>query len=209
MLAAVFGLKPKDEEVTTVCQKQTKDQYSGSTETMMKVGPFGNLSNDKRAITWDEKGKSKLRGIYIIHGSKIHSIRTSYVEKGSVVLSEGSNNGFEIDYSRASDLAFDSIILYDPFEFLTSISGTYTSKGGICTITFGTNLRTYGPFGKPAEDYWISYSYSIKFEANEFFGFHGYSDTSNLRAIGVYVKPYAAPSTRAAPIKTEPTSPID
>lgn len=64
---------------------------------------------------------------------------------------------------------------------------TYNYVG---SITFSTNLDTYGPFGtdKSGEQFSIQCG-------DDFFGFHGTSDSDRLRAIGVYIKPSVSPST--------------
>lgn len=74
-----------------------------------------------------------------------------------------------------------------PSEYLVSISGTYGEYGDlqvILSLSFITNLTTYGPFGSPDSDQ----AFSIPIANSVVVGFHGRSGRF-LDAIGIYVQP--------------------
>ncbi|KAM6595431.1 hypothetical protein CsatA_005955 [Cannabis sativa] len=73
-------------------------------------------------------------------------------------------------------------------EYLTSISGTYGKYLNLTVITsisFITNLKTYGPFGRSRE---IGTAFSLSIQDGVVVGFHGKSGDF-VDSIGIYVKP--------------------
>ncbi|KAM7515222.1 hypothetical protein LguiA_004805 [Lonicera macranthoides] len=78
------------------------------------------------------------------------------------------------------------IVIDGHLEHLTSITGTYGDCNGLLVITslsFKTNLTTYGPFGTATGT-----SFSIPIEGSVVIGFHG-RGSCYLDAIGIHVKP--------------------
>lgn len=80
-------------------------------------------------------------------------------------------------------------INFGPSEFLIEVSGTYGSHFDndlVMSLTFVTNISTYGPFGNP--NHQNVPTSPLKFTADNggsIVGFHGRSG-SFLFAIGVY-----------------------
>ncbi|KAF5178826.1 Restricted tev movement [Thalictrum thalictroides] len=173
---------------------------------MIKVGPSGSCTTtaSNKNKPWDDIEKAEggqCSRIYISYDSGgIRSIQCAYMVGTTVVVSEKHG------YVGKTANHFHSIILDYPSEYITSITGyygyTYVSNYNcIKSITFGTNGRTYGPYGSAEKDY----SFSMTFGFGEFLGFHGYADDSYITAVGAYLKPYVGPSTStAALIKSEP-----
>ncbi|KAL4592407.1 hypothetical protein LXL04_005400 [Taraxacum kok-saghyz] len=169
-------------------------------ETMAKLG------TPHKGSRWDEIGMTEIAQILISHGkSAIYSIQFVYVADGKLFPSKihGSPDG----------LKFDTVTFDYPSEYLVSISGDHSLEG-LASITFGTNKRKYGPFGRNTEDdcksefdafgtkkrmfdqFGMSGSHYEKFAYNfrpksSFGGFHGSLQThkSGVGSIGVYVRP--------------------
>lgn len=80
----------------------------------------------------------------------------------------------------------------DSAEYLTSVAGVY-GDDGLATISFGTNKRSFGPFG--GIDTYDTFKFVLKkftynFEhEGSFQGFHGSIKHSRVHAIGIYVQP--------------------
>ncbi|KAK4279978.1 hypothetical protein QN277_011666 [Acacia crassicarpa] len=75
-----------------------------------------------------------------------------------------------------------------PSEYLISISGTYGDLYGLSVIkslSFITNLKTYGPFGTTSGD---DTPFSIPTSNNNVVGFHGRAGYY-VDALGIFVKP--------------------
>ncbi|XP_043714904.1 inactive protein RESTRICTED TEV MOVEMENT 1-like [Telopea speciosissima] len=146
-------------------------------EMMVKVGPHGT----RQGNPWDDKGQSMLTQIFISYDSKrVRSIQTAYLVGGKVQLSD--KHGGDGDM-------FTTVKIDYPSEFLIGISG-YTgalwSDYIVRSLTFETNRRKLGPFGKEEGTH-----FCIQMGAKQpvFGGFHGSSDSKYLFSIGVYVKP--------------------
>ena len=86
-----------------------------------------------------------------------------------------------------------------PSEYLTSVSGKYSESnlnGTLTTITFGTNLRKYGPFGMIVAPPMFSFQksasfpkdFNYEFGATEFGGFHGRVCDNCICSIEIYVR---------------------
>lgn len=81
---------------------------------------------------------------------------------------------------------FRSQISLQEGEFLTSIAGYYGNFGDLYVVrslTFGTNVSTYGPYG--AEE---GTAFSVPVEDGKITGFFGRSGAL-LDAVGVYLGP--------------------
>ncbi|KAI3792227.1 hypothetical protein L2E82_06101 [Cichorium intybus] len=159
-------------------------------ENMVKFGP-----KSMTGSIWDEGGKSKILQILISHGNNcINSIQFVYVVDKKVLRSEvhGGSNGFKFD-----------IVTFDHSgEYLVSVSGQYSS-GRLASIAFGTNNRTYGPFGRANSSYYDDFVYNFRHKSS-FGGFYGSVFNSFVYAIGVYVKPLGSlAETETGSVKSE------
>ncbi|KAG1359030.1 jacalin-related lectin 3 [Cocos nucifera] len=150
-------------------------------EFLVKVGARGDHSLGPE--DWDEGGFGKVRKILISHGDAINSIQVGYFTDGSLVLAHRHGGSGD---------KFDCVNL-ESWESLTMMKGYYGPLRGhhasvVRSLTFGTNAATYGPFGI---EQGTPFCFNIP-SGVSFGGFHGRSDSSFLRAIGMHVKPMAS-----------------
>ncbi|XP_031404336.1 jacalin-related lectin 3 isoform X2 [Punica granatum] len=143
----------------------------------VSLGPWGGQDGFK----WDDGMYSTVRQIVIAHGAGIDYIQIEYDRKGSSVWSEkhGGKGGNKVD----------TVKLNYPTEYLTSIQGYYGSflnMGAVIvrSLTFHSNMRSYGPFGVEQGS-----SFALSMTGGKIVGFHGKSGWY-LDAIGVHLKPY-------------------
>ncbi|WOK98586.1 hypothetical protein Cni_G07298 [Canna indica] len=111
----------------------------GSSKTV-KVGPWGGHGGS----AWDDEMHTGIREITLVYDRCIDSIQVEYDQNGKPLLGEkhggtGGNTTIKIK-------------LEYPQEYLTTVSGHYfpVVYGGspvIRSLTFKSNLRTFGPFG--------------------------------------------------------------
>uniref|UniRef100_A0A0D9YFP9 Jacalin-type lectin domain-containing protein n=1 Tax=Oryza glumipatula TaxID=40148 RepID=A0A0D9YFP9_9ORYZ len=161
------------------------------------VGPWGGLGG----TLWDDGVHSTVRQIVITHGAAIDSIKIEYDLKGKSVWSEkhGGDGGTKTDQVK----------LDYPQEILTSVSGYYGSLGGcivVRSLTFGSNLSKYGPFGSE-EGTPFSLPVAV---TGKVIGFHGKSGWF-LDSIGCHIKKEknATPSSNAPSALRSITRPHD
>lgn len=79
-------------------------------------------------------------------------------------------------------------------EYVTGLSGNEDLLGGICNLTFHTNLGKHGPIGKFKDNY-PSGSKVFDSEIRDrrgFGGFFGSYNSNGLSSIGIYVSPTAS-----------------
>ncbi|KAI8561823.1 hypothetical protein RHMOL_Rhmol04G0371400 [Rhododendron molle] len=170
---------------------------------MIRIGPVGD-THSRGIYAWDDGGKEKIVQIFIAHGDFVYSLQYLYVdENGNLVLSASHGTAGSATYK------FDVVKLDYPSEFITGISGChgqYEANGckQILSITFTTNNRTYGPFGGPGVGckYDSAFRYQLGLD-RPFGGFHGYSSSRYLEAIGLYVKPLTTLSNDQEKVKNE------
>lgn len=151
----------------------------------LKVGPRGCQEGNN----WDEFDRAIVTTLYICHGQVINSIQIAYIKSyhfkcKKILLDKHGGDG---DKFESIDFAFNRR------ETIVGLSGHYSSApdGAVTSLTITTEFadgkkRVYGPYGKEEG---TPFSFQIGFE--KFGGFHGYSDETCLRAIGVYVAPSA------------------
>ncbi|XP_076883232.1 uncharacterized protein LOC143531935 [Bidens hawaiensis] len=150
---------------------------------MLKLGP-----KEMKGQTWDEKGYSKVKEILISHQQDvINSIQSTCSTDGEIFPSQ--------THGEPTGLKFKTV-KFDSGEFLTSVSGDY-KEGRLASIVFGTNKRTYGPFGRTRSrctpDRSLYDEFCYEFGPRDCFGgFHGSVDGGSVHAMGVYVKLYVA-----------------
>ncbi|XP_038898650.1 jacalin-related lectin 3-like [Benincasa hispida] len=136
--------------------------------------------NPVASITWDDGVYSTIRGFVVYEREWICSIQIEYDENGESIWSptHGENEG-----------SVSEVVLDYPDEYLISIYGYYGSIHNwgingtvIRSLTFQTNIRSYGPFG--IED---GNKFSFPITGGKIVGFHGKSSRF-LNAIGVHVE---------------------
>ncbi|KAD3640371.1 hypothetical protein R6Q59_003198 [Mikania micrantha] len=149
-------------------------------DNMFKMGP-----SEMQGEIWDEKGFSKIVDILVSHQQDcINSIKFTYDFNREIVHSQ--------THGQPNGLKFDMVEFDYHSEWLTSLSGEY-KNGRLASITFGTNKKTYGPFGRTGSRSSSSGLYDefeYKFNPLRFGGLHGSVCDGSVYAIGVYVKPY-------------------
>ncbi|KAJ4955008.1 hypothetical protein NE237_011791 [Protea cynaroides] len=144
-------------------------------EILVKVGPEGSFHGDR----WDDGGNGNVKQVYVRHGKVINSIQTVNELNGALVVLEkhgGEGPNFNMITLRES-------------EYIISLSGFSDFVDGetvISSIKISTNSAEYGPYGSKKE---IKLRSAFKFEvvAGKFGGFHGYSGSKCMYAIGIYV----------------------
>uniref|UniRef100_A0A0E0JPE6 Jacalin-type lectin domain-containing protein n=1 Tax=Oryza punctata TaxID=4537 RepID=A0A0E0JPE6_ORYPU len=179
-------------------QQEVGKSFRGlSGKNPILFGPWGGLGG----TPWDDSVHSTVRQIVITHGAAIDSIKIEYDLKGKSVWSEkhGGDGGTKTDQVK----------LDYPQEILTSVSGYYGSLGGcvvVRSLTFGSNLSRYGPFG--AEE-GTPFSLPVVV-TGKVVGFHGKSGWF-LDSIGCHFKKEknATPSSNAPSALRSITRPHD
>ncbi|KAK4789937.1 hypothetical protein SAY86_017241 [Trapa natans] len=139
-----------------------------------RAGPFGGFGGGK----WDDGvSNGSLREIVIYSGTVIDSIQCIYDSEGELVKQPRHGGGgggkavVELEY---------------PDEYLTNISGYYTKRGTltiITSLTFQSNKRVHGPYGRKGETYFQS-----PHNIGKLVGLYGRSGTY-LDSIGAYFAP--------------------
>ncbi|KAH6771637.1 hypothetical protein C2S52_005690 [Perilla frutescens var. hirtella] len=157
----------------------------GDESSMIKIGPVavGGSKKYVKAIAWDEKGHNEIVQIFVSHDDLgIISIQFQYAQNGSLVLSKrhGGNGASK----------FNVVKVDYPKEYITCISGQWNVDDGLRSITFGTNLGEYGPFGSVKSDDDKEFGIELG-EDRQFGGFHGTVAYNYVQSIGVYIKPNA------------------
>ncbi|PAN16527.1 hypothetical protein PAHAL_3G066700 [Panicum hallii] len=149
--------------------------WSPPPSQVTKVGPLGGDGGVDQDIT-DTPGR--LESITVQSGVVIDAIAFSYADQAGQKRSAGPWGGS----GRCSNT-----IQLAPSEFVTGISGTvglYRSCNVIASLTFVTNVKTYGPFGLGDGT-----PFTVPVEDNHgVVGFFGRS-SRYLDAIGAYVQP--------------------
>ncbi|RLN28706.1 mannose/glucose-specific lectin-like [Panicum miliaceum] len=149
--------------------------WSPPPSQVTKVGPLGGDGGVAQDIT-DTPGR--LESITIQSGVVVDAIAFSYADQAGQKRTAGPWGG--------SGRCPNTIQL-GPSEFVKGISGTvglYRSCNVIASLTFVTNVKTYGPFGLGD-----GIPFTIPVEDNHsVVGFFGRSSTY-LDAIGAYVQP--------------------
>lgn len=132
----------------------------------ISVGPWGGKGGD----IWDDGVYSGIHQIIVAYGDAIDSINIEYDNNGSPFwLEHGGSTGNKIG----------KVQLDYPREILTSISGYYDTY--LRSLTFKSNLKKYGPYGRQHGAY-----FSFPVSDGKIVGFHGRSG-SYLDSVGVYL----------------------
>ncbi|XP_054820018.1 mannose/glucose-specific lectin-like [Prosopis cineraria] len=143
-------------------------------EESISIGPWGGSGGSP----WSYATNEGINQIVINVGSNIKSI--SFQDTTGIASATfGGNNPNDLGERKTVQVNW-------PSEHLISISGTYGAFARLQTITslsFTTNLATYGPFGSSSGT-----SFSIPISNNTIVGFHGKAG-DYLDAIGIFVRP--------------------
>ncbi|KAM6573440.1 hypothetical protein CsatA_017520 [Cannabis sativa] len=151
-------------------------------EGVISIGAWGSRSGGD---SWSYKPNtsSPIREILFHEGGNIKSIFFRHQDR----FISGAFGGRD-PRDRGTERR---ITLRTPSEYLKSISGTYglynRAADVILSLSFHTNLSTYGPFGRPSGSN-PGTPFTIPMEDSVLVGFHGRAGFY-LDAIGIYVKP--------------------
>uniref|UniRef100_A0A9I9CHW1 Jacalin-type lectin domain-containing protein n=1 Tax=Cucumis melo TaxID=3656 RepID=A0A9I9CHW1_CUCME len=158
--------------------QSTKEGEEGYPQTTVKIEMFGAKDGGQ---PWDDGAHSTITQLLIYHNHWICSLQIEYDYNGQLI-SPSKHGGNEGSSSK--------VVLDYPNEYLISIYGYYgyIGKWGLAhnvirSLTFQTNRKTYGPFGKEEG---VKFSFPIM--GAKIVGFHGRSGWY-LDAIGLYIQP--------------------
>ncbi|KAM3335103.1 hypothetical protein ACQJBY_029487 [Aegilops geniculata] len=141
-----------------------------------KVGPWG--GNGGKEFDIPEPVPQCLESVTIRSGVVIDSIAFSYVNQVGKKKSLGPWGG---------DGELTDMITFAPLEIVKEVSGTtgtYCGDTVVTSLTFVTNVRTYGPFGKPNGT-----AFSVPLTDTNVVGFFVRAGRL-VNAIGVYARPF-------------------
>ncbi|KAF8013848.1 hypothetical protein BT93_I1646 [Corymbia citriodora subsp. variegata] len=136
------------------------------------IGPFGGQGG----LHWDDGQFNGVKKIKMMLEDAVICISFEYDNKGESIWS--STHG----YSGNGDIHM--VNLDYPHEFLTLVSGYIKHDNSVIqSLTFESNIRRHGPFGKEE-----GRLFSCALACSKIIGFHGRSG-SQLDALGVYFEP--------------------
>ncbi|XP_011015046.1 PREDICTED: mannose/glucose-specific lectin-like isoform X3 [Populus euphratica] len=147
-----------------------------SSEGIISLGPWGGLGGDR----WSYRASGGITEIVLRVEGNIKSI--SFKDASGLVSGTFGGTGNDPN-DRGKE---KKIAIQWPSEHLKSISGTCGRCKGLLVITslsFITNLTTYGPFGTAARE-----TFSIPIADSTVVGFHGRCGYY-LDALGIFVTP--------------------
>ncbi|GKV44482.1 hypothetical protein SLEP1_g51663 [Rubroshorea leprosula] len=147
----------------------------GSLEGIISLGPWGGSGGDP----WSFKASLGITEIIIHEQVNIKSISFKGAS-GHISGTFGGRNPNARGEEKKIEIRW-------PSEYLKSISGTYGDYNGLLVIrslSFTTNLTTYGPFGTTTG----GQQFSIPIPESVLVGFHGRSGYY-LDALGILVQP--------------------
>ncbi|XP_048128152.1 jacalin-related lectin 20-like [Rhodamnia argentea] len=137
-----------------------------------RSGPFGGQGGQP----WDDGKFNGVKKIKVMLESVVHCISFEYDDNGESIWSSAHG------HSGNGDILL--VNLDYPLEFLTSISGYIRNDCSVIqSLTFESNIRRHGPFGKEEGSF-----FSCEFTCRKIIGFHGRSGVQ-LDALGVYSEP--------------------
>ncbi|XP_031402625.1 jacalin-related lectin 3-like [Punica granatum] len=138
------------------------------------IGPFGNRDRN----SWDDGKHPDIRQIDVVFDTEVESISIIYDNHGhhTIPFAHGENGGGK----------FYSVRLAYPYEYLRLISGYLREHLGkliLQSISFNSNTRKYGPFGRE-----VGIPFSGPSTGGKIVGFYG-SCNGHLDSIGAYLEP--------------------
>ncbi|KAF8012320.1 hypothetical protein BT93_I0457 [Corymbia citriodora subsp. variegata] len=138
------------------------------------IGPFGGQGGQP----WDDGKYNGVKKIKILLESVVNYITTEYDKDGESTWSS--------THGRSGKGEVHMVDLDYPHEYLTSVSGYIRHDFGsvvIRSLTFQTNMRTYGPFGEEKGRF-----FCCQLTCSKIIGFYGRSG-AHLDSIGVHSEP--------------------
>ncbi|XP_048128149.1 jacalin-related lectin 4-like isoform X1 [Rhodamnia argentea] len=136
------------------------------------IGPFGGQGGHR----WDDGKFKGVKTIKMMLEDVVKCISFEYDDNGESLWSPTHGHSVNGD--------IHTVNLDYPREFLTSMSGyTRHDNSVIQSLTFESNIRRHGPFGKEEGSF-----FSCALTCNKIIGFHGRSGIQ-LDALGVYSEP--------------------
>ncbi|XP_051220316.1 uncharacterized protein [Lolium perenne] len=144
-----------------------------STDSVMKMGPCGGSGGN--AWKMDTRGVNRIFRVIVRHGWAVDAMSVLYERDGQEEESKlwGGTGGQPSEICLRQD------------EYLTSVKGHYGFFNEwfvIRSLTFVSNRRTFGPYGKEE-----GAPFKLPACGGKIIGFHGLSD-GLLDAFGTYVK---------------------
>jgi hypothetical protein len=145
-------------------------------------GPWGGPGGDP----FDDGVATRIRGFKITSTSKaLYSLTVEYDKGGQIVTSPPRGN-----HPSLRDPQVDEIDFNNPHEYLQQIEGLTGAIQGfrtdlVTSITFKTNVKTYGPYGNPGR------GTPFKSGIGNIVGLWGSSGWA-LDKIGVHIQVHAA-----------------
>ncbi|OWM77977.1 hypothetical protein CDL15_Pgr018546 [Punica granatum] len=138
------------------------------------IGPFGNRDRN----SWDDGKHPDIRQIDVVFDTEVESISIIYDNHGhhTIPFAHGEKGGGK----------FYSVRLVYPYEYLRLISGYLREHLGrhiLQSISFSSNTRKYGPFGRE-----VGIPFSGPSTGGKIVGFYG-SCNGHLDSIGAYLEP--------------------
>uniref|UniRef100_A0A0D9X9Z4 Jacalin-type lectin domain-containing protein n=1 Tax=Leersia perrieri TaxID=77586 RepID=A0A0D9X9Z4_9ORYZ len=141
---------------------------------VVRMGPCGGDGGGRRDM--DMRGVERVVRVAVRHGDAVDAMSVLYERNGHEEWTDlwGGPGGTL------------SEICLQPGEYLTSVAGHYGRLDGdlvvIRSLTFVSNMRSYGPFGE--ED---GVAFELPAAGGKILGFHARSGR-RLDALGTYVK---------------------
>ncbi|CAM8989724.1 unnamed protein product [Rhodiola kirilowii] len=151
-------------------------------DSCIKLPAVGKV-DDLTAKTWDHRGRTGIRQIFVSYGSAgVHALRFQYVIWSIISGSSSAVLSQVFGTIRLTD--FQTVQLDYPREHLTSVT-IYKSSDQFCGIggiAFTTDMgKSHGPF--PSNPTGSPVRYHIG-DGNQFGGFHGNATETALTSIG-------------------------
>ncbi|KAL3632378.1 hypothetical protein CASFOL_025362 [Castilleja foliolosa] len=164
--------------------------YGRSSQLLDAIGVFVQPINSHQSITFGPWGSEDGDPFNFRVGTWIKEITVQYGRDHVISVAFKDANGqqygkFGGNYNLNDLDGERTVVINEPFEHLTSISGTvglYMNRTVIRSISFITNLTTHGPFGSGGFS-----AFSIPMRGSIVNGFHGRA-SDYLYAIGIDVK---------------------
>ncbi|KAE8780895.1 Horcolin [Hordeum vulgare] len=157
-----------------VGKKKISGRGKGSMGSLVRMGPCGGIGGNVKETSMSDV--DRIVQVVVRHGNAVDAISVMYERKGKEAWTDrwGGGGGNTCLFSLQQD------------EYLTSVRGHYGQFNGfvvVRSLTFVSNLRSYGPFGM--ED---GVPFALHAGAGgKIVGFHARSGQF-LDAIGTYVK---------------------
>ncbi|KAK4774713.1 hypothetical protein SAY86_009648 [Trapa natans] len=148
-----------------------------------RIGPFGREVGN----FWSDKNSNAVMQVRVL-SDKAGIVRIYALYKRNEGLFWSSERALE----ESPQWKVDTVTLDYPNEHLTSISGyirDYSEPVIVQSLTFHSNKRSYGPFGKDGEKKQKGSYFWYPSTGSKIVSFYGHCIPSYLSSIGVYAEP--------------------